>query len=393
MRHLIIKHFGPIVEAEVELKRVTLLIGPQSSGKSTLLKVACFCDWMERQIEMTQDPNGYCKESTILQHLISYHKLEGFLQEDSYIAYENDALSFAYDAKKHKCDFSWKSGSKRWNYKRTKIAYIPAERNLVAAIPNWYQVSMGNNNIFDFMKEWEFARKTFTKEEPISGLPFSYKYNASTKADKIVMDGGKELELTNASSGLQALTPLFMMIKYLTGSYYTEKHSNVEESILRANMEQIVLNECATKTAQKRKNIVDGILNPHHTNLYLEEPEAHLYPSTQKDFVYSLVELLNGNSRRKHSCVIATHSPYLMTSFNNLILAGETAAESAEKAQDVERRFPKKRMIRYDEVAAFCLQNGTAVSMMDTDYKLISADPLDDASQEISDDFNFLLEA
>lgn len=63
-------------------------------------------------------------------------------------------------------------------------------------------------------------------------------------------------------------------------------------------MELIVLRACATKTAQKRKSIVDGLLNPHHPNLYLEEPEAHLYPTTQKDFVYSLVELLNGNSRR-----------------------------------------------------------------------------------------------
>lgn len=391
MRNLIIRNFGPIKEADVELKRVTLLIGPQSSGKSTLLKVACFCDWMERQIEITQAPEEYCNSSTLLQHLISFHKLEGYLQEDSYLSYENDALSFAYENGQY--HFSWKPGSKRWNYKRTKIAYIPAERNLVAAIPNWYQVTMGNNNIFDFMKEWEFARKTFTKEEPISGLPFSYKYNASTKADKIVMDGGKELELTNASSGLQALTPLFLMLKYLTGPYFTENRSSVEDTFMRDNLEQIVRKECAARAAEERKEIVENLMIPHHTNLYLEEPEAHLYPSTQKAFVYSLVELLNGNSKRKHSCVIATHSPYIMTAFNNLILAGETAAESAEKAQNVKRRFPEKRMIRYDEVAAFSMQDGTAVPITDDEYMLISADSLDGASLEIADDFNFLLEA
>lgn len=29
-------------------------------------------------------------------------------------------------------------------------------------------------------------------------------------------------------------------------------------------------------------------------DFFIEEPEAHLFPSTQKTFVYSLVEMLNG---------------------------------------------------------------------------------------------------
>jgi len=227
MRHLIIKHFGPILELEINLKRVNLIIGPQSSGKSTVLKIACFCDWMERQIEITQNPEKYCNTSFFVHNLVSFHKLEGFMHENSYISYENDAISFEYDAKKNKCNFSWRCGNKRWNYKRSKIAYIPSERNLVAAIPNWYQVSMENNNILDFMKEWEFARKSFTRKEQIIGLPYAYKYNVTNNSDKIVMPNGTELYLTNASSGLQSLTPLSMMIKYLTGNYFKVKHSKV----------------------------------------------------------------------------------------------------------------------------------------------------------------------
>ena len=49
----------------------------------------------------------------------------------------------------------------------------------MAAIPNWYQVSMNKDNILDFMKEWEFARKTFSKGEQILDLPVQYKYNAT----------------------------------------------------------------------------------------------------------------------------------------------------------------------------------------------------------------------
>ncbi len=194
MKHLVIRHFGPIDEIDIELRRVNLIIGPQSSGKSTVLKVACFCDWMERQIEMTQNPEKYCEGQSFVKSLVGFHKLDGYMYSDSFIRYENDAVSFEYHAKTGKCQFKWNE-AKRWSYLRTKIAYIPAERNLVAAIPNWFQVSMNNDNILDFMKEWEFARRTYSEGEKIIDLPFEYKYNPSTQADRILLEGGKELDL------------------------------------------------------------------------------------------------------------------------------------------------------------------------------------------------------
>ncbi len=45
MRRIVVRNFGPIEQAEVELKRVNIIIGPQSAGKSCLLKVACYCTW------------------------------------------------------------------------------------------------------------------------------------------------------------------------------------------------------------------------------------------------------------------------------------------------------------------------------------------------------------
>ena len=123
--------------------------------------------------------------------------------------------------------------------------------------------------------------------------------------------------------------------------------------------------------------------------MYIEEPEAHIYPSTQKDFVYSLVNLLNG--RRKHFCFIATHSPYILTALNNLIQAGETMAESDEKAEKVKERFTKRQTMSYDDVAAFAMNDGCIESIIDEELRLISAEALDSASQEIAEDFNFLL--
>lgn len=389
MKHLIIEDFGPIKKVDIELKRVNLIIGPQSAGKSTVLKIACFCDWIERQVAISQEPEKYFDAQYFVSNLVGFHKLEGFLRKDSRVKYENDAISFDYDAKNNKCTYFGSKESKRWSYKRTKISYIPSERNLVAAIPNWFQVSMNNNNILDFMKEWEFARKSFAKKEKILGLPFSYRYNPSDKGDRIVLSDGKEVELTNASSGLQSLTPLYIMLRYLTKEFFKEKHTKVEDVILRNNLEEIVKKECSSLPFAQQLEIIDSILTPCRTDLYIEEPEAHIFPSTQKDLIYSLVSLLNG--RKKHSCFIATHSPYIMTAMNNLIMAGELAVESKEKATRVAERFPKRQTLRYAEVAAFAMKDGEISSIMDDDFKLISADALDDASQEISNDYNFLL--
>ncbi|EFC76780.1 MAG: ATP-binding protein [Prevotella buccae] len=388
MKHLVIRHFGPIKEADMDLRRVNIIIGPQSSGKSTILKIACFCDWMERQIELTQNPDKYCDSNFFIENLIGFHKLEGYLQQETYIRYENDAVSFDYSEKNKKCTFKWNE-AKRWKYKRTKIAYIPAERNLVAAIPNWYQVNMNKDNILDFMKEWEFARKAFLKGEQILDLPAKYEYNAYNQGDRIKLENGKELDLTVASSGLQALTPLYVMLRYLTSEYYKEAHTNVEQDMLRQNLHEVVAKECAGLTKGEQQNIIDTILTPHHTDLFVEEPEAHIFPSTQKSFVYSLVEMLNGNVQ--HTCFLATHSPYILTAFNNIILAGETMAMSKEKADKVSVIMPKRQTLCYDEVAAFEMSNGRNHSIMDEDFRLISADAIDAASQEISNDFDYLL--
>lgn len=388
MKHLVIRHFGPIKEADMDLRRVNIIIGPQSSGKSTILKIACFCDWMERQIELTQNPDKYCDSNFFIENLIGFHKLEGYLQQETYIRYENDAVSFDYSEKNKKCTFKWNE-AKRWKYKRTKIAYIPAERNLVAAIPNWYQVNMNKDNILDFMKEWEFARKAFLKGEQILDLPVKYEYNAYNQGDRIKLENGKELDLTVASSGLQALTPLYVMLRYLTSEYYNEAHTNVEQDMLRQNLHEVVAKECAGLTKGEQQNIIDTILTPHHTDLFVEEPEAHIFPSTQKSFVYSLVEMLNGNVQ--HTCFLATHSPYILTAFNNIILAGETMAMSKEKADKVSVIMPKRQTLCYDEVAAFEMSNGRNHSIMDEDFRLISADAIDAASQEISNDFDYLL--
>lgn len=387
MKRIIIRNFGPIKKIEVDLKRMNLVIGPQSSGKSTFLKLACYCTWVERQIMRTQDPSLFCTSEIFLKNLIEFHKLEGYLKPNTYISYVTDYTSITYDAKSNICEFKWQN--KRWNYKSAKISYIPAERNIVSVIPNWYQIKMEPNNLFSFMSDWEDTRKNFDNKERILSLPFNYIYDKKTGTDKIVLNNGEKINLTNASSGIQSLVPLVMTINFLTEDFFRKEKKSVEKERLYIQLlEKITLPDNPDNLFSKYA-ITFTLFYPQFTSFFIEEPEAHIFPSTQKDFVYNLVEKLN--NERQHTCFIATHSPYIMTAINNLILANERFTESEEIKNKIITRFSKQQLLPFNDVAAFAMDNGNVKDILDYDFKMILSDALDGASESIANDYDYLL--
>ena len=97
MRRLIIKELGPLKEATVSLGRFNLIIGKQSSGKSTVIKTACYCAWVEKYIELNQSADYYLDNKTaFVDELVSYHKFDGYIKENTYIEYETDYMHFLY---------------------------------------------------------------------------------------------------------------------------------------------------------------------------------------------------------------------------------------------------------------------------------------------------------
>ena len=392
MKHIIIRNLGPIKNIEVDLKRINLVIGPQSSGKSTFLKVVCYCTWVERQVMRTQDPDLFCNGDIFITNLVEFHKLEGYLKADTYISYVTDYTSITYDAKLNTCEFRWQD--ERWNYRGTKISYIPAERNIVSVIPNWYQIKMEPNNLFSFMSDWEDTRKNFDNKERILSLPFNYIYDKKTGTDKIILNNGEEISLINASSGIQSLVPLVMTINFLTGDFFNKENSTVEISKLYFDLldKLIKSNDSFPETSEdvlQKFIIARKLFFPEFASFFIEEPEAHIFPSTQKDFVYNLVEKLN--NERQHTCFIATHSPYIMTAINNLILANERFAESEEIKNKILTRFSEQHLLPFNDVAAFAMESGNVKDILDYDFKMILSDALDSASESIANDYDYLL--
>lgn len=179
MATLRIQHIGPIVEVCVELNKVNVFIGPQSSGKSTINKVACFCTWVEKQVALDQSFDYFLQDGIFIQRLITFHKMDGYFTQDSEIEYRSEVVEFSFRYADKAPRFKWVN---QFAYVRTKISYIPAERNIVSMISDWKQVNLPNNNIFNFMSDWNVARKNIRRRTG---------WTSATCMRNIIMTSGK----------------------------------------------------------------------------------------------------------------------------------------------------------------------------------------------------------
>ncbi len=351
MRRIIIHNIGPLNSVDIEIKRLNVIIGPQSSGKSCVLKIACYCSWVEKRIQISQSATFFQSKGVFVQELERFHKLYGFIREDSYIEYETNTMHFSYSKKTDTFSFQWKAD--RWSYKRSKISYIPAERNMVAVIPNWYDVKLDDNNIRSFMSDWEEARQAIG-DTSVLNLGVDYHYNAYTKKDEVKVSDDRSLDFTNTSSGLQSLIPLYVFLQYfLEKQFLAERKESVSQKsenagLLKIIYEKLFVEQRKTEAEQLGQEVVDGkrqltaqivlaaigdyllqfkndkhveeckelyenYTKTHSCNIFLEEPEANLFPPTQSQLVDWLQDMTEGEY--KSSLFVATHSPYVLTSF------------------------------------------------------------------------------
>ena len=139
MTKLIIKNIGPIKDVDINLNKVNVIIGPQSSGKSTINKIACYCAWVEKKISLDQSFEYFLKDDNFLNNLIRFHKFESYLREGSQIIFESDIIKITYNYQDKAPSLDWVDKSK---YKRSKLSYIPAERNIISMISDWKEVTL-----------------------------------------------------------------------------------------------------------------------------------------------------------------------------------------------------------------------------------------------------------
>ena len=345
MKRIIIREFGPISKADISLQDINVIIGEQSIGKSCVLKVSCFCTWVEKRIAIEQNAKRFEKKGVFIEELVNFHRLNGYVHDNTYIGYESDFIKFSYD---NENGFSYEWKENRWNYKRPKVSYVPAERNLVAVIPNWFEVKSVAENIQDFMADWSDARKSVGDDELILNLDVAYHYDEGSDMDYVKMKDGHILPFTNVSSGLQSLIPLYVHLVNITSKKYREregnsvKHKSEIEKLVNSlfdfygkNIGEAFIKNPKYRTINQETGLgQEYIPNPemdkwlmrrlfnisriHHCEVFLEEPEENLFPPTQQILMKSLLKFVN--LEKGNTLFISTHSPYIL----DILLERET---------------------------------------------------------------------
>lgn len=338
MSRIKIKNFGPIREGYqendgwMEIKKVTIFVGNQGSGKSTVAKTISTMMWIEKALnrgdfEMPQNRNG-------VQTFFEYQNLDSYFRDkddrdaaiDTLIEYEGDAYKIA-DRNNRDGRFLTTRNENQENYVVPKIMYVPAERNFLSVIENATGVRGLPAPLFEFAEELKRGQretKGLEIELPITGI--RYQYDASKDASFIVGDDFK-VNLAAASSGFQALVPLFVVSQYLAklihnGVELNPDNISVDQSLrMNAEIGKIMTNRRLSDTDKIAhvNSVKARFLNSALVNI-VEEPEQNLFPSSQKQVLESLLAFNNMNEGNK--LIMTTHSPYLVNYLTLAVKAG-----------------------------------------------------------------------
>jgi hypothetical protein len=135
----------------------------------------------------------------------------------------------------------------------------------------------------------------------------------------------------------------------------------------------------------------EGFFDP--TSLFIEEPEAHLFPNSQR-WITELIALAFNARQPGMRVFITTHSPYILTTLNNLLLAGQLYARKLTNSRLVAlgKIVPRDRSLAKDLVSACYMDRRMCRPILDDEAELIGASAIDTVSEKLNQQFDELLE-
>lgn len=389
---LIVKSFGPVKDLDITFKKVTLFIGDQGTGKSSVAKLFSMFKWLEKVLSQKKYKLNYFEQYNRFESkLCKYHRIDSFIQPDSYIKFEGQLY-----------DFSFENGAFRVLEKEAepegiaKIMYIPAERSIVSVAENKSKLLKELPDSSETFSDEFVNAKQFFKSGynlPFEGLRFEYD---SLNDTGWIYGADYKVRLTNASSGIQSSLPMCIVSEYLSRRVSEReeiKLSKEEKDRLEKRIAEIMQNEAYSETIKDMmiRQLSSSTIYDRFVNI-VEEPELNLFPKSQMEVLFSLIA--NNALSNKNMLVLTSHSPYTLAIFNTMIM-GAKARYNATDAQreEIDSILPLKYQIDKDDLAAYRLSANDAVyckPVMSDKTGLISKNDLDAASDDIIRIFNTL---
>jgi hypothetical protein len=322
MSQIKIKYFGPIKNGYQEndgffdVKKVTVFIGNQGTGKSSVAKLISTMKWLEKALykgKLTE------REATSYNRFIktycAYHNLINYFDKDgkTEIEYIGKAYRIKYSDRKLSIEAFHTEG-----YRVPKIMYVPAERNFLSAVKfrNLEKLKELPLSLFAFLEELERSQNDLSERIilPIGNAQFEF--DKLNETANIVGDGYK-IKLSEASSGFQSFVPLFLVSQNLSESINKEKDatkselSSEEQKRIDAETTKILSDASLSyevKVAALR--LLSSKFKDECFINIVEEIEQNLFPTSQKGMLFNLLKY--SNEHKDNALLLTTHSPYII---------------------------------------------------------------------------------
>ncbi len=395
MEKLIVKNFGPIKEAEIDLTKYVVFIGDTSTGKSVLAKlIAIFRDinQLTREKKYFKNLKDSLKNFNI--DFLSFDSSIKYFSGDFEINISNLKMEISADMNikldNSSVEETLKIGEKilvdfkeieendtitdvdKLKIRELKVnlleaydkllnlneeiriinndltIYIPAERIIYSLLSDSISGLLANNvalpNCYKiFASRFEIARKDIQYKKY-----FDFNYSFKNSVNQIEF-GGNKINLNQASSGIQSLLPLLLVL---------ENELNKKSKIPKV--------------------------------FVIEEPELNLFPKRQK----MLIDYLITNLKKYNDIVvITTHSPYILSALDTLMLAKNTFNEHPDLKEEINAIVSEDKWIDYDDISVYEVRNdGKVYSIKNEEFRSIDTNAIDSVSDIISKEFDKLTE-
>jgi len=420
MEHLRIQNFLVIKKAEIEIKELTLLIGPQANGKSVIARLLQFFkshiqDTFFSSIKDNLNKRGLDKQALSnfekafprytwegQEFIIEYHfepyivsiistkKSDG--RSSVTIHHCRELLKIRNTLKRNYDDLIVKNltTNKRLGAADEYLFYeaysdaissspakrvigdsifIPAGRSFFANVhENIFSLLASGTFEFDhllteFGSRYTTAKRYYNQDSirrSNTGIDFKSikakldenikavlkgEYLYEKKKDWI-KSGDKKISIANSSSGQQEALPLLILLTFWP----------------------------YVGTRSKEQGVT----------FIIEEPEAHLFPISQKHII-NLLALIYNTSGERHKFLLTTHSPYVLTAINLLIMSNEALQKHPNAEINPDLSIP------FEKVSAYKIEEGIAEDILDQEYRLIGSSIIDQVSIDFDEEFTRLL--